>query len=244
MADNRLGTWSVPGQTQTAGTAIKIGIPPWRGPNGAAPLVYGHDSQGKRNWMDQGGVFTKISNYSITTGGTAHLGYFLRPLNYALVTVAGAANGTTFTIGTDPGLYTTAANWKFPGTPYGVATNAIAANDYFAVQLTDGTWFFDKVSSMSTLQVTTTTTIPNITGGGIPVGAIMFFYGIQTDLDPRLGAGSGHINVQPNVSVFTQFYDQNGLISTLGPGEPMYYFNANATAADTVASISGFFSRN
>lgn len=240
----RYGTWSVPGQTQTAGTAIAIPIPPWRGGQGNTPFVYGLDSQGTPNWT-KNGAYTHVTNYGIVAGGTAHKGVFMRPLNYSVVTVAGAANGTTFTIGTDPGLYTTAANWKISSvTPKGVATNAIANTDYFAVQLTDGTWFFDKVSSMSTLQVTCTTTIPNITGGGIPVGAIMFFFGSSTDLDPRMGAGSAHPSISANVSATLNLSDPNGSIATtLGPGEPMYYLNLNATAADTVSNISGFFGK-
>lgn len=240
----KCGSWSVPGQTQTAGTVIKIPIPPYPGQTaGGLPLLYQVNSQGKPNWYGQNGAFTHVTNYGINCSSTQHIAYFMRPFNWSLVTVAGAANGTTFTIGTDPGLYTTAANWKWPGTtPKNVATNAIEANDYFAVQLSDGTWFFDKVSSVTSLAITTTTTIPNITGGGIPVGNVMFFFGIQTDTDPR--TGMGHPSFQSPISAFTQHGDMQGsLVTTLGQGEPIYYFNANATGADVVSNIGGFYAR-
>lgn len=240
----RLGTWSQPGQTQTAGTAIKIPIPPFAGPAGSSPLIYALPN-GAPNWMRGGGV-THVSQMGVFTGATAHIVYVMRPLNYAIVTVAGAINTTAFTIGTDPGSYSTAYKYPLPGSltaPGNVANNLIAANDFFAVQLSDGSWFFDKVSSVTTLAITTTTTIPNVTGGGIPVGSVMFWFGIQTDTDPATGLG--HPAILPPVSLYTNFIDTtNGSIACgLRPGDPLYLLDANATAADVLCSLSGFFGK-
>jgi len=242
----RLGTWNQPGQTQSANTQISIPIPPWPGdPKSGLPFLCTLDSQGLPSWTKQGGAYTHVTKFGITTSSTAHICYFLRPLNYAIVSTAGAKNTTSLIIDKDPGIYS--ANWRYPGTPVNVADNAMAANDFFAVQLADGTWFYDKVAGVSgtpnATTITTTTTIPNITGNSIPVGNAFFFFGIGTDVDPA--TGFKQTNVSPNVSVYTEFSDAggDGIASSLRPGDPMYFIDANATGADTVAFISGYFGK-
>lgn len=244
----RLGTWVQPGQTQTADTAIKIPITPYPGPAGSAPLRYRLDSQGTPNFMKPQGGVTHLTQFVVTCGSTAHVHYFMRPLNYAVVSTAGAINSTSLVIDKDPGVYST--NYRYPipdsQTVANTANNAIAANDYFAVQLSDGTWFFDKVAGVSgsgAITITTTTTIPNVTGGGIPVGSIFYWFGIQTDTDPATGLG--HPSFQPAASATFTGTDPggDGLVNGLRPGDPLYYFNANATAADTVVYLAGYYGK-
>lgn len=264
---NKLANWSVPGQTQTANTAILIPIPPYAGQPGTGPFLYGLDSQGNPNWWgvpNGPGAVTHVTRFGISTGSTANISYFMRPLNWAKVTTAGAKNTTSFIVDKDPGIYSasglgSATNYRnkaatagpggVPAAPTVPVTNmaddAMTTNDYYCVQLADGTWFFDKCAGVAgtpgPLTVTTTTTIPNVTGNSIPVGAIMFWFGVQTDLDPATGLG--HPAFNPKVSVYTEFGDPcgDGIVSTLRPGEPIYFLDPNATAAETVAFISGYY---
>lgn len=238
----RLGTFHFSGQTQTAGTAIAIGIPPWRGGN-QATLLYAVDATKGPNWNKPGAI-THITKLGLLTGSTAHSVIVMRPFNWTTVASAAAINQAVINITADPGIYST--NYKYPsnlgtGTA-AVANNAIAASDYVAFQLVDGTWVFDTVSSVSTLAITMTTSVPNVTGGGVAAGAPFFFFGISTDKDPATGAVSP--TIQPNVSVFTDFSDVGqGIAESLHSGDPLLVFDGNATAADTIAGVAGFYGR-
>jgi hypothetical protein len=238
------GTFAVGTATQAAATAIVAGVPPFRGPSGGSPLIY-KASPGSNvpNWW--GGPITNVSALVNTSGATAHTLFLLRPLNFTYTSAAAAINQAVINIVEDPGIYSTNYNYRTPGgqIPAAVANNAIAANDYAAYQLVDGTWVFDKVASVATLAITMTTSVPNITGGGVAAGAPFFFFGITTDKDPATGA------VQFSTVTTASATRQNMLdatatgVASLHPGDPLLFFNANATNASILDLIAGFYSK-
>ncbi len=260
----RGGSFKTKGATATAGTAYTIGVPPYPGPHGSPPGVYAIDSQGYPTWYGSraagGGYFTKVNNFFHNSGSTQHTLFYLRPLNWSVVAVAGAKNTTAFTLADNPGAYST--NFHYPtskgviantistaqlagvvyGPPSNVADLTPGSTHYFAVQLSDGTWFFDLLSafSTSTFVVTTTTTIPNITGGGVPAGAIFFLLGTTTTVDPN----TGYVPPAeyPLVSVMNNFTGgEDGVCTAVHPGDPMMLYNLNATGAGFTGGLSGSY---
>ncbi len=238
----RVSSWCQPGQTQTAGTAIVVPIDPYVPSSG--PLMYtysGNIGRPTMNWMTQ--PYTKVSSAILINGSTAHTWAFLRPKNWTYLTEAATANDTTLVMYDNPGTYST--NLKYPVASgeitAQVSDNTPASGDYVALQLDDGTWHFSLVSSLSSLTLTIATATPNITGGGAAVGRILFFFGAAGDKDPC----TGRIDpvILPAASTTTQFSVPDGFITSFRPGEPMILYNANATAASTVASLAGFYSK-
>jgi len=241
-APSSIVPWTLPAQTQAIATAIVQVVPPYMGDLGQ-PRLYGVDQSGP-NWARSCPMHTILAQVGLLTGGTAHTVGVLRPLNWSVVKVAGAINTTAFTLTDNPGLYS--SNYKYPlggglTKPAGVADLTPANTHYYCVQLADGTWFFDILNAFSTTTfvVTTTKTIPNVAGGGVPKGAIFFLMGSIATSDPA--TGFLHPNIQANISVYTNFQDDYGLVSTLHPGDPMLIVDANATAADTITNISGYY---
>ncbi len=260
----RGGSFKTRGNTAANDTVYTIGIPPYPGPHGSPPQVYSIDSQGYPTWYGAraagGGYFTKINNFFHVNGSTAHILYYLRPLNWSVVAVAGAKNTTAFTLTDNPGAYST--NFHYP-TSKGVIANTIStaqlagviygppasvvdltpgSTHYYAVQLSDGTWFFDKLSTFntSTFVVASTTTIPNVTGGGIPKGAIFFLLGTTTTVDPN----TGYLPPAeyPIVSLTTAYQGgEDGVCQSVHPGDPMLLYNGNATAASLTGGLSGCY---
>lgn len=230
------GTFTLSTATANAGTAFTRLIPPWRGA-GIAPLLYKHN-QGRPNWHTPG-AYTTLTQLTVTDGGTAHDYVVMRPFNYALVTTDVAANAATFILADDPGLYATTYKYALPaeagGVVSAVADNAIAASDYVAYQLRDGTWILDTVSSGTYAALVLATSTPNVTGGGVEAGTPMFFFGVAANSDPatgtvnptlKAGAASSRINLLPDNAL--------GGLTSLRPGQPMFIYNANASNASTL----------
>jgi hypothetical protein len=254
----RGGSFKTPGKTASGATAYTIGIPPYGGSRGVGRPVYSIDDQGYPNWnKGQSGYFIKVNNFFHLAGATAQTMYWLRPLNWSVVAVAGAINTTAFTLADNPGAYST--NFHFPsgkttapvlsatggvvyGAPANVADLTPGSTHYFAVQLADGSWFFDLLAAFntSTFVVTTTTTIPNVTGGGIPKGAILFLFGTSSTVDPNTGQLPPA--EYPVVSVGNSLLGgEDGIITSVHPGDPMMFLNPNGTAASFTGGISGSY---
>jgi hypothetical protein len=134
-----------------------------------------------------------------------------------------------------------------PGVPVNVANLTPTTTHYFAVQLADGTWFFDLIAGFntSTLVLTTTTTIPNVTGGGIPKGAICFLLGSSATQDPNTGQLPPAQYTNSGTATQEDFHDSAGdcVVTSIHPGDPMMLYNANATAASFQGLISGYFGK-
>lgn len=237
-----LGGFSFPGNTQNAGTVITQGIPP-AGAQHNPKFIY-KVVGGRPNWYRTGR--THVTNLIYTTAGTAHTLRIMRPLNWCVVNGAAAINQAVINVTTDPGLYATTYKYPMPGgvsTIAGVADNGIAANDYVAYQLADGTWVFDKVSSVSTLAITMTTSIPNVTGGGVADGSIMFFFGAVADKDPATGVAHFAITTTASTNNVDLLGNTPGGFSTLHDGDPLFVISDNGTAAGTLIGGSGYYAR-
>lgn len=236
------GTFEVTSNTQTAGTLITGLVPP--AGNRDTPKLIHKLVNGVPNWYNSG--IPRITGLIYTTAGTAQAVYVLRPLNWALTASAVAINSTAMVLATDPGLYSTAYKYPLPaGAVPGVANNALAANDYVAFQLADGTWKLDKVSSGTYGAIVLTTGTPNVAGATVAAGSPVYFFGAVTDTCPSTGnahfkiptvASTSKVNLVPDVIM--------GGISAFHGGDPLLVISNNLTADGTLDSIFGFYAKN
>lgn len=241
-----LGTFATPSSTANAGTAIVRLIPPFRGSSGG-PLMYklSNGLSGTPNWCKSG--FTHLTQAVYTAAATAHTLVVMRPFNWAVVASDVAANAQAVTLLTDPGVYSTSFKYPLPpeagGVVASVADNAIAASDYVAVQLRDGTWHVSAVTSVSGLAVTMTTATPNVTGGGIEAGSIMFFFGASGDSNPQ--TGQAHVSFLTVANARTSLLPDAayGSVSGLNPGDPLLLYSANASNAGTISVACGYYAK-
>lgn len=236
------GTFALPSQTQSAGTAIVSLVPPYRGSGGNPPLLYKLDKNQKPNWEK---AFTHLSQLTYTAAGTAHTVVVMRPLNWTTIASAVAHNSTSVVLTADPGVYSTNYKYALPteasGKPSGVADNGIAANDYVAFQLKDGTWHVSTVGSVSSLTLTLSTGTPNVAGGGAVAGTPLFFFGVAGDSDPA--TKSTHVSFLSVANARTELISDKtfGDVSSLNPGDPLLIYSANASNAGTLAVAVGFY---
>lgn len=237
----RFSHFSLGRSTATAGTAIAALIPPFTGTPGDAANVFDLSKTPKNFGL---GV-THVTKVCYTTAGTAHQIGIMRPFNYTWTTAAAAVNQADIVLYDDPGLYST--NYKYPskhGKSAAVANNAIAASDYVVYQLVDGTWIVDTVSSVSSLTVTLTTNIPNVSGGGVAAGAPVYFFGVIGNSDPA----TGQVNPQNTIAA-SQTRDASWtgdgfpICSALHVGDPLLFYSANGTNAGTLEFLQGFYSK-
>lgn len=237
------GTWSVPSNTQTAGTVITRLVPPYAGGKGG-PYLHKVDGNGKRA-APAPRAFTHVSGLAYADTGTAHQATVMRPLNWTYTTAATAANATTMVLAADPGAYSTAYAYPLPSgatKPAGVANNAMASGDYVAFQLRDGTWYFGTTTGLSSLTMTLGTAVPNVTGGGCDANTVVYFYGVSTDSNPQTGIAH-HYWLSGTGSASREFLGQGGggTLPSLNPGDPLIFYSANATNAGTLVACSGFY---
>jgi hypothetical protein len=223
--------------TAASGTIIAVGIPPMGNPGGEGILDTGV----------KGAYYAHLTSVYYTTGTTAHTITIMRPLNYTTVSADAAINQAVINVTADPGLYST--NYKYPlangkTAPANLADNAIAANDWVAYQLVDGTWVFDFVASVSTLAITMTTNIPNVTGGGVKKGALFYWFGILTDSNPL--DGFVHPNVVSTASTAKEQLFKDAIVGglqTYNPGDPLIIQSSNVTSVGSFQGISGFYAK-
>lgn len=245
-----VGYFAYGGATATGGTAFVQGIAPFQGIQGAGPLLYqtvpGVGGLGRANWWGAGNSskITRINSVVYNTGGsTAQVLYFMSPFNFAYVTTDVAANTATFILDKDPGVYSTNFRYNLANkhAPSSVANNAIAAADYVAYQLNDGTWVFDTVASGTFAALVLTTSTPNISGGGVSAGTAMFFFGIITDKNPNNGVVCPKFTVPASTVNVSYGNGLTGNWSALNPGDPMIVYSDNATNAGILQNVSGFY---
>lgn len=218
-------------KTATAGTPILIPIPPFSN-QGAPGLGTGMRSQG----------VIHVTHIILDGTTTAQNIAFMSPLNFTTFSANAAAGQAVVTITADPGVYSTNYKYGLPNGQSGPSTadNAIAANDYVIYQVADGTIVADKVSSVSGLSITMTTNLPT---GGVLAGGLFWFFGVAADVNP--GTGEAHPAFGTTGAAARQEYtDQNGLWVGLRPGDPMLIYDPNATAADTIQLIAGYWAKH
>lgn len=250
------GTFDRPRTTASANTTFRRLIAPFTGNSGTAPKLFKVDADststskpGKCNWNGPEDAFSHITDLWYTSETTAHSCYILRPLNYTHFPSAVGSNTTTVTVAYDPGTWATAGVYKYgvangdTGVP-NFANNAIAANDFVAYQLLDGTWQIDTISSTTSATVYVLTTgTPNVTGAGIAQYAPLFFFGIQTDTDPATGNVHPVFDSIANTNVtFRSSSNGFGLWNSLHKGDPMIFHSSNGTTAGLLEVLAGYYS--
>jgi len=224
----RLGGFQVGrNQTASAGTAIVVLIPPMTG------------------------AITHVGEMVLTAGATAHDLYLLRPLNYTTVASAAASGQAVVNFTADPGIYST--NYLYPplNLPYGQALNplptfqtadhGIAANDYVVTETPDGAFWVAKVSSVSTLAVTMTTNVPT---GGLVAGARIWYFGTISLNDPATAAAQFRFTTTASAANTVACVGFGAdLLGSLHPYDPILFYDANATNADTLNRLEGWYAK-
>lgn len=234
-----LGSLNVNRATAAGATAFVIGVPPFMG---QTPFQFTSTNCGL-------GI-THLTRLLYTTGATAHQIGIMRPFNWTTTSIVTAKNVAVINLTADPGTYSTTFNYpnalgsgNAVALTAAMADNAIAAGDYLAFQLTDGTWWFDKVSSVATLAITMTTTLPNVTGGGVAAGARVYFFGVIGDKDPNTGIVNPQTTSVASTFRIDQLQDQTGCgIAGLHRGDPLLFYSPNTTDAGVLEGIFGFYS--
>lgn len=226
-------SFPIPRQTQTAGTAI-VSLVPGR--------------KGRKT------ILTKLR---YTSGGTAHTLTVLKEKARCKLAVAAAGAATSLIVDRDPGKYSTdptmgGAGTYAAGVPLGrgitpsTADNAIAANDYIAFELADGTPAFAKVTAVATDSATgrVTLTVAAISAAGANVGAQVWFFGVAGDTDPQTNAVDQAL--KPTVSTATDFPNTSAVGTE--PVEisrrmfsPLLVYSDNITAAGTLEEGSASY---
>lgn len=232
------GAFSRGKKTQTAGTVIVQLVPPFRQQRGA---VTGATTP--KPLLSPG--VTHVTDFSYVIGTTAHTMTVMRPLNYTWLTADAAAGQAVVNVYDDPGLFQTANRYKYPlpnaVTSPSAADNGIAGSDYVVYQAAAGQWVVDTVASVSSLAVTLTTNLPT---GGAKNGALLYFFGITTDVDPVTNEAHLQMDLDAAGSGTTRYtlQNQNGLWTTHHAGDPVIFHSSNGTTAGTFELIAGFYS--
>lgn len=243
----QMGTFSVGRITQTGNTAIAALVSPWQGPLNSPPMMYQYLSgAGGANWFNN--PVAHVTSLGLLCGATAHTVYVMKPKNFTYFTAALAASTTAIpdtTLAGDPGLYQTASRYLYP-LPSGVtkpntANNAIAASDYVCYQLSDGSWQFDKIASGSYGSTLTLTTGTPSTAT-VPIYSPFFWFGAAGDTDPATNqVDFGFDTVASTKNIFQDYLV--GIAQGMHGGDPLLFFDANATNADFLNQLSGFYGK-
>lgn len=246
-----LGTFSIPGRpTATGATAFAALVPPCPGAAGSGPQLFANSPT-----RSLGRGVAHVTKVIYTTGGTAHLLSIMRPKNWTYFDAALPKNTTLIpdsgTLHDDPGLYATTYKYAGPqaGTlsygslPVNVADNAIAAGDYVAYQLADGSWQLDTIASGTFgSSLTLTTGTPNRTGATIPQGSILFFFGVVTDHDPQDGLLPFQTTIAASAVRDASWADSLcGIASGARPGDPLVFYSPNTTNQGWLEQLTGFY---
>lgn len=175
-------------------------------------------------------AYTRLKRCRYRTAGTAHALTFMKALGKTTTTQAQVATDTTLKLTADPGT----------GTPSG----NIATNDWICVQCSDGTFFFAKVTNVSTLTITIAA-LP----ADVAAGATVWTFGApgnhtSTQTNPKVNPTTG--STQTTVASSTQDFDggESGLCQSLNQNEPMLVYSDNATAAGFMEVVSASYDMN
>lgn len=217
-------------QTQTAGTAITVLVPPMKG------------------------AYTHIRKLVVLAGSTAHNIFLLRPLNYTTTTAAAAASQAVCALTADPShwnqtyqypLLNAGPNGTVPSTlpAFQTANGTLTSGDYLVFETPDGAFFVNTYSSGAIGAVTCGSNFPT---GGIAAGARVWYLGSTTSTDPATGLTP--FNMLTTVSSINYFpasgdSDSIDLFQTLHPYDPILLYDANATAADKINSLLAIYQK-
>lgn len=196
------------------------------------------------------GLVPQLLSLTVSVSTTAHILTVLRPLNYTTLSAANAASDTVINLTADPGDFDAAGTYQ-------VADNPIAASDWVAFKLADGTWHLDTVASVSTLAITLTTGLPSTVGA--TAGEKVWFFGVETDSNPNAphdGNSQAHPRYNLPASTTVVLGDTageaaggwqgalKGVLSgmTDGKGQPLLLVIDNGSNASTIQETTAFYS--
>ncbi len=239
----KLGTFSTGRITQNSGTAIVQLVPPYQGPAGSAPLMYTY--QGSANWLTIPGVgVPHVTTLSMLCGSTAHIAYIMRPKAFTYFTAALPVSTTAIpnaTLKADPGAYSTGYLYPLPSgvTAPNTADNTIATSDYVCYQLSDGSWQVDKIAS-GTFGASLALTTGTPSTATIPKFSPLFWFGAAGDTDPQNNQIDPAFDTIVSVRNTWQDYIV-GIAQAAHPGDPLLFYDANASAADFLNTLSGYY---
>lgn len=225
-----LGTFNaLPGRKDGASTtAFTAIIPPF-----PVPLSSGLRSE----------LISHVTKVIYTTAGTAHTIGIMRPFNWATFAADAAAAQATVVLNSDPGLYATAANWKYNTVPGGtprVANNIIAAGDWVVYQAADGTLVADTVASGNYAALVLTTNVPT---GGVKAGGILWFFGVIGDSDPNTGFANPQTKIAATSGRDATWADPAGVVAALHPGDPMLFYSPDNGADGSLEACTGYWAK-
>jgi hypothetical protein len=227
-----VGTWETIRKAASTTTPFRICIPPWPGRAGS-PI-------GKVS-----PYFTHVTKVIFSTPtATAETIGIMRPFNYTTFAADAAAGATTLSLTADPGLYSTAANWKYGtvlnGTP-SVADNAIATSDVLVYQLADGSWEVNVVTGGSG----TAPTVSAIGGSqiGAKAGGLVYFFGVIADSDPNTGAVSPQTTIAASATRDASWSDTIcGVVHALHAGDPLVFYDPAVSSGSILEACCGYYS--
>ena len=162
------------------------------------------------------GARTRLTMLQYRAAGTAHTITVFRSIGRTRTTADAAASQAVVVVAANPG-------------PSG---NALAASDFVAIRLNDGTFVVDTVSSISGLSVTLATNL----AAALSKGADVWMFGITSDTDPN--SGEAHQAFVGTASVITTIKDDTaGLVASHGLDEPLLVQSNNATATGFLEQV-------
>ena len=181
------------------------------------------------------GHYASLLKFVYRAAGTEHTVTWMRPLARTTVTTAISAAGTAGILRRDPGAYAANFSTDQVGFVPVAADNVVAANDWLLIAGVKGSgrWHLTQVSGAptvngdGTVSFTLGTAAPT---GGIPAGAVAFFFGTTTDSHPK--DGRAHPQFAGVASTTKEFVAEGRpVVEPYDVGEPLLYHSNNATAA-------------
>lgn len=192
-------------KTQTAGTVIVMCVP------------------GRK------GHFTSIDQVVITTGATAHVLIFMNAIPQPVVTSDTKGPEVAAAAAAGQGVVTVT------GALQDAAGNAAVTGDYFAVQLSDGTWAFGTATlSNAGLTLTFGASFAQT----ILKGAKVFYYALSNNAYHANHTVDTIASQTPQVIPSGGGQAQTSLLTSDLRHAPILVYDANATNADTVETVN------
>lgn len=174
------------------------------------------------------GAIARVNKIQYTSGSTAHTLQFLRSQGSTTTTAASAAGDSTITLSSTSPITS----------DFSSASETLAANDWLAVQSTDGTYELAKVSSVSGSVVTLTATLAKAVASGATVYA---FYELAR---AATAAGRPAILFYPTVSTLSSIGSEDhasAIVDGVVAGAPVMVHSSNATGQGYIQAIAGCY---
>jgi hypothetical protein len=175
-------------------------------------------------------AYTVLTGFSLTCGNTAHTLTVMRPLGSSTIATSVAAAGTNCVLATNPGTYVAKSQ----------SNNVIASQDWFVIQLDDGTFYMPVAKASNTGSNTSVSSL-TLTTAAFPQSAAagnkVWWFGVHGDVNVADNMAHPSFVGTANTAVVlgnAQAHNIAGLVATAGKFEPMILHVGNATNAGTI----------